>query len=127
MGLVNLRKAKLLLVSLSPEKLKQLEAAASKAGYKGFATATSVPTAIGALKAGKTDILVSDTDLGGTSFADFEKALKAAFPKVKLLPVSTDGPLKFPVDAEALGKAADKLMMEKMGIAASGVTIAEDF
>jgi len=127
MGLVNLRKAKLLLLSLSGENLKQLETASAEAGYRGTVTAASVPAAISALKGGKFDIVVADSDLGGTPFADFVKALKAAFPKVRLLPVSADGALTFPVDSDSLGKAVDKLMMEKMGITASGVALSEDF
>ena len=132
MGLVNLRKAKLLLLSVSAERLKELQGIGSQLGYKGMDAVDSVPTTIATLKGGKTDVLIVDTDLGGTPFPDFAKAIRQAFPKVKILPVTHEpgkaaNSVSFPIQKDALGRAVDQLMMEKMGIAASTVTVKDEF
>lgn len=129
MGLVNLRNAKLLLLSVTSARLGELKNISVKLGFKNVQTVDSIPGAIAALKAGRTDVLIVDADLGGTSLADFLKAMHAGFPKIKILSISDGGGaggIHFPLDEKAYGKAVDQLVMEKMGIAPAAVAFSED-
>ena len=136
MGLVNLRSAKLLLVSVTNSRLEELKSMSSRLGFKAISTADSVPTAIQALKGGKTDVLVVDAELGGTQISDFLKAVQHGFPKVKILPVLPPVPagenakgnnVHFPLEEKAFSKTIDQLVMAKMGIATSSVAVSDEF
>ena len=136
MGLVNLRNAKLLVLSVTQSRLSELKSVSAKAGFKAVQFADSIPSAIAALKGGKTDVLVVDSDLGGTAIADFLKAIQSAFPKVKILSIlppipegqtPKGGNLHFPLEDKSFGKAVDHLVMAKMGISSSAVAMSEDY
>ena len=140
MGLVNLRNANLLLMSLNPERLLEMNAICTKSGYKGIQTSDSIPSTILSLKQKKIDIVLFDSNLSGTNCTDFVKAIKAGFPKVKILPIldtsdinlnelktslsnlSISKTISFPISQTLLSSTLDSLMMEKMGITSSSVT-----
>ena len=143
MGLVNLRNGNLLIFSLSQELLDSTAKICKQAQFKGVYTASTVPQVIQDLKTKKIDILVSEANLGATSFEDFVKAVRAAFPKVKIVPlldstkdVSLKDNLKtmgfsvflnLPVDSKELIPKLEGLMMEKMGISSAGVVTKDEF
>lgn len=138
MGLVNLRSASLLLFSVDQEKLKQINTICIKGGYKSITTANSIPATLTNLKQKKIDILLFDTNLGGTDSMEFGKAIRVAFPKIKILPIISQDATSlafesigitktanFPLDQENIIKILEDLMMQKMGITQSSVAVSE--
>ncbi len=134
MGLVNLRNTNVLVLSASATVAEEIRVLLEKNKYKGVRSVTSVPEALQLIKSLKTDILITDNDLGMTKVEDFLLAISKAFPKLKCVVLKTkvkdDGSdycnyseSAYPVDAIELIKLLEQAIMEKMGIASSTVAI----
>lgn len=133
MGLVNLRNANVLILSASAPLANEIKLLLEKNKYKGVQSVSSVPEALQLIKSLKTDILITDNDLGATKIEDLLPAISKAFPKLKGVVLKSKekgesdylsfSEISCPVNSTNLIKLLEQAMMEKMGIAVSTVAI----
>jgi len=133
MGLVNLRNANVLVLSASSTLANEIKILLEKNKYKGVKSVTSVPEALQLIRTLKTDILITDNDLGATKIDDLLMAIRKAFPKLKVVVLNSKekgesdylsfAEISYPVNTSHLIKLLEQAMMEKMGIAVSSVAI----